>query len=106
MRGALVFTLLFGGGPEHPAGDRWFGSDKLQHFLVSAFVQSVSFATLEVAGAHRRTALAGATAGTFGIGLAKEWHDRRQGGPFSGRDLTWDAAGIGAATVMLVQTAR
>ena len=106
MKGALVFSLLFGGGPEHPAGDRWFGADKLQHFLVSAFVQSVSFATLEAAGADRRTALAGATVGTLAIGVGKEWHDRRGGGLFSVRDLAWDAAGVGAASLMLVHTER
>ena len=89
----------------HPT-DGWFGRDKLKHFLVSAFAQSASYATLQAAGADRRTALAGATAFTLSLGVGKEVLDRRRGGPFSGRDLTWDAAGAGAATLLLLHTQR
>jgi putative lipoprotein len=104
VRGALAFTLLFGGkGAARPA-DHWLGRDKLKHFFVSAFVQSVGFATLQAAGADRSSALAGATAATAAFGIGKELVDRRQGGPFSVRDLAWDAAGAGAATLVLVRT--
>lgn len=105
-RGLLLVTTLLIARPAPPAGDGWFGIDKLKHFLVSAFIQSVTFAALETAGADRRTALVGASGVTAGVGLAREWHDRRRGGPFSVRDLTWDAAGAGAASLVLIRTER
>ena len=103
MRGALLFSLAFGPGGD---GDRWFGSDKVKHFLTSAFVQSATYATLQAAGAERGAALAGASVVTLSAGVGKEWLDRRRGGPFSGRDLVWDAAGAGAASILLVRTQR
>ena len=105
MRGALLFSLAFGGGGA-AEGDRWFGTDKVKHFLTSAFVQGAAYATLQAAGADPDAALAGASVVTLSAGLGKEWVDRRRGGPFSGRDLAWDAAGAGAATLLLVRTAR
>lgn len=104
MRGALLFTVMLGGRSDARPADGWFGRDKLTHFFVSAFVQSVSFATLQAAGADRDAALVGATATTAAVGVGKELFDRRQGRPFSVRDLTWDAAGAGAATLVLVRT--
>ena len=101
MKRALLFSLVLA-----PPGDEWFARDKLKHFLVSAFTQSVAYASLQAAGADRTTALAGATAATLGVGIGKEWLDRRGGGAFSGRDLVWDAAGAGAATVLLLRTER
>lgn len=90
----LVFAL-------HAPGDRWFGGDKMQHFFLSAFVQSVSYAALRTADVPRDHALVAASALTLGAGVAKEVHDRRVGRAFSVRDLTWDAAGAGAATLVL-----
>ena len=103
MRGALLFSLAFGA---QGSGDRWFGADKVKHFLTSAFVQGATYATLQAAGADRGAALAGATVVTLSVGVGKEWMDRRSGGAFSGRDLAWDAAGAGAATLVLVRTER
>ncbi len=103
MRGALLFSLAFGAGGE---GDRWFGADKVKHFLTSAFVQGATYATLQAAGADRGAALAGASVVTLSVGVGKEWLDRRREGAFSGRDLVWDAAGAGAATLVLVRTQR
>lgn len=103
MRGALLFSLAFGA---QGADDRWFGADKVKHFLTSAFVQGATYATLQAAGADHRGALAGASVVTLSVGLGKEWLDRRQGGAFSGRDLVWNAAGAGAATLVLVRTQR
>ncbi|HEY0971307.1 MAG TPA: hypothetical protein VGE02_10120 [Gemmatimonadales bacterium] len=99
MRGALIFSLALA-----PPGDSWFGGDKVKHFLVSAFTQSVAFATLQAAGADRAPALVGATAATISVGIGKELVDRRTGGRASGRDLVWDLAGAGAATVVLMNT--
>jgi putative lipoprotein len=107
VRGLLLLSLAFGGpARQEPPRDRWLGRDKVKHFLVSAFAQSATYATLQAAGADREGALLGATAATAALGVAKEVGDRRRGGPFSVRDLTWDAAGAGAATLLLVRTER
>jgi putative lipoprotein len=106
MRGILlVFTIATGPG-EHPRGDRWFGPDKLQHFFTSAFVQSMAYGGLRRAGAERGPAIAGASAVTAAAGIGKELYDARMKGEFSGRDLVWDAAGAGSASVLLVRTVR
>ena len=98
----LVFSL---GSIAQPA-DHWVGSDKLQHFFSSAFVQSMSYGALRTTGLPHGAALAGATATTVAVGVGKEVMDRRTKGVFSVRDLAWDAAGAGAATVLLVRTQR
>ena len=99
----LVFTLS---QQEGHVPDRWFGGDKLQHFFTSAFVQSMSYGALRTAGISHGPALAGATVTTGAIGVAKEVHDLHDRNEFSFRDLTWDAAGMGTATVLLVRTRR
>jgi len=99
MKLVLVFSVLLA-----PPQDRWFGEDKLKHFVVSAFAQSVSYSALQLAGADHGPALAGATVATLGAGVAKEWADHRAGRPFSYKDLTWDAAGAGTATLWLGHT--
>lgn len=86
--------------------DSWFGIDKIKHFFLSAFITSVSFGSLQAVGANRSTALTGAIGVTAGAGLARELYNRRTTGIFSVRDLTWDAAGIGAASVMLSKTGK
>jgi putative lipoprotein len=104
MRGLLlVFTL--GRAPQH-SGDSWFGPDKLQHFFTSAFVQSLGYGVLRRAGAENSPAIAGASVVTAIVGVGKEVRDRRTKGDFSVRDLAWDAAGAGSASVLLVRTVR
>ena len=104
MRGlVLVFTL--GTAPEH-RGDSWFGPDKLQHFFTSAFVQSVGYGVLRRAGAENGTALVGASVATIAAGVGKELADRRAGRPLSGRDLAWDVAGAGSASLLLARTVK
>ncbi|HEY6088227.1 MAG TPA: DUF2279 domain-containing protein [Gemmatimonadaceae bacterium] len=89
------------------ARDTWFGIDKIKHFFMSAFIESVSFSFLQAAHVQRRPALAGAIGVSAAIGVARELHDRRTpGNHFSYRDLTWDALGIGAGAVMLRHTIR
>jgi putative lipoprotein len=105
MRGLLlVFTLA--PGPREHTRDPWFGPDKLQHFCSSAFVQSVAYGGLRRAGVEHGSALIGASATSAAVGVAKELRDQRTKGEFSVRDLTWDVAGAGAATVLLVRTVR
>lgn len=77
------------------------GADKVKHFFVSAFVQSVSFSALRAAGADHRAAQAGAGAATMAVGVLKELRDRHAGGAFSGADLVWDAAGGLTAAALL-----
>jgi putative lipoprotein len=104
MRGLLlVFTL--GRAPEH-SRDAWFGPDKLQHFFTSAFVQSLGFGVLRRAGAEQGPAITGASVVTAIVGVGKEVHDRRTKGEFSVRDLAWDAAGAGSASLLLVRTVK
>ncbi len=103
MKSALVFSLAFGPAGDAPR-DPWFGADKVKHFLVSAFTQSVAYSALQAAGVDRTPALAGATAITLGVGLGKELVDHRTGGWASGRDIAWNLAGMGAASVVLVNT--
>ena len=103
MRGIfLVFSL----GPMALPADRWFAPDKVQHFLTSAFVQSMSYGALRTSGLGHGASLAGATVASAAAGVGKEVRDQRTRGEFSFRDLAWDAAGAGAATVLLVRTQR
>ena len=86
--------------------DNWFGSDKLKHFFVAAFTQSVAYSALQAAKVNHDQALAGAWAVTATVSIAKEIRDRRSYGLFSYRDLVWDAAGAGAATLLIAKSVR
>jgi putative lipoprotein len=97
----LVLGLQSGGPDEHPGGDRWFGPDKVKHFFVAAFVQSVSYSVVRGVGARHEASLAAATGATAAVSVGKEIADRRAGGQVSVPDLVWDAAGAGAASLLL-----
>jgi putative lipoprotein len=105
MRGFLLVFSLHGAPADRPA-DRWLGTDKVQHFLMSAFVQSAAYGSLRGTGMSHGTALAGASMATAAVGVGKELRDRRVTGVFSHRDLVWDAAGASAMTLLLAGTAR
>ena len=105
MRGlALLFSLHF--GQDHAAGDRWFAADKAKHFFTAALAQSMSFSALRAVGLSRSGALVGATVVTGAVSVGKDLYDRTSGGDPSLKDLTWDAAGMAAASVLLVHTER
>lgn len=106
IAGAVVL-LLVGAGQAHAQGgaDRWLGPDKVKHFCMSFFVQSVGYSVTRATGAGPRSSMGVASALTAAVGLGKEWHDRHTT-DFSARDLVWDAAGAGAATLLLRRTAR
>lgn len=87
-----------------PAHDAIFGLDKPKHFLLSAFIESASFAGLQAAGASRRTAMIGGISAASVFAFGREIHDRRTKGLFSFGDLVWDALGAGAALIMLRHT--
>jgi uncharacterized protein YfiM (DUF2279 family) len=86
--------------------DRWFGSDKLKHFFIAAFTQTVAYSAFQAARVRHDQALVGAWAVTATVSVAKELRDRRSYGLFSYRDLVWDAAGAGAATLLIAKSVR
>ncbi len=89
------------------ARDSWFGIDKIKHFFMSAFIESVTYSALQAAHVNRRPALAGAIGVSAAFGVGREIHDKRTpGNRFSYRDLTWDALGIGVGAAMLSHTRK
>jgi putative lipoprotein len=87
--------------------DSWFGIDKIKHFFMSAFIESVSYSALQAARVDHRSALAGAIGVTAAFGVGREIHDSRNpNNHFSVRDLSWDALGAGAGVVLLSHTIR
>ena len=99
MRG-LLFAALLQGTP----GDSFFGVDKVKHFFMSALVQSLAYSVTQVTTrGDRSSLLLSASAATAAVGIGKEIHDRRGNGVFSVRDLVWDGAGAGAATLILMR---
>jgi putative lipoprotein len=102
-----VTTLLaLGFALQVRAADPWFGTDKVKHFFLSFFVQSVAYSTLRATNVGHESSLLGSGALAIGVGLGKEIVDRRRSGLFSPRDLAWDAAGVGAASLLLERTSR
>ncbi len=107
MRAIVLLALIlwpprFGAGPR----DGWFGVDKVKHFIVSALAQAITYSGLQYAGVRHDAALSGSLAAGAGLGLAREFHDRRVNGLFSARDLVWDGAGLATATVFLNHARR
>ena len=87
--------------------DSWFGADKIKHFFMSAFIESVTYSALQAARVNHRAALGSAIGVTMAVGVGREIHDKRTpGNIFSVRDLTWDAVGATAGAVLLAQTRR
>jgi putative lipoprotein len=87
--------------------DSWFGIDKIKHFFMSAFIESVTYSALQAARVNHRSAMAGAIGVTAAFGVGREIHDyRNPNNHFSVKDLTWDALGAGAGVVLLSHTIR
>jgi uncharacterized protein YfiM (DUF2279 family) len=103
---ALLMVMQLHGPGDHPGGDSWFAPDKVKHFLMGAFVQSVAYSAVRAAGASHTASLAAASGVTAGVSVAKELWDAHAGGTPSARDLVWDAAGAGAATLLLQRSVR
>ena len=104
----LAINVLYGQvSTTQPHPDSWFGIDKIKHFFMSAFIESVSYSALQAAHVRHRSAMAGAIGTTIGLGVAREIHDMRTpGNIFSVRDLTWDVIGTGAGAALLSHTIR
>jgi uncharacterized protein YfiM (DUF2279 family) len=84
--------------------DRWIAEDKLKHFFMSFALTGAMYGAVRSFGLEGAPGLALAGAGGAAAGVWKEWQDRRAGGPFSRKDLAWDALGIGAALALASQT--
>jgi uncharacterized protein YfiM (DUF2279 family) len=102
----LMFVFALHWPPEHAGGDRWLAADKAKHFIAAAFVQSAAFSAFRTAGLSRTSSIVGATLATSAVSVGKELYDRTNGGTPSLKDLTWDAAGMLAATALLGHTER
>ena len=84
---AIKAAAAQGSRPPHP--DPWFGIDKVKHFFMSAFINSVSYSALQAARVNHRSAMAGAIGITMAAGLAREIHDMRvPGNTAAGAALT------------------
>ena len=105
MIGPILVVALHLGRPALPP-DRWFGPDKVKHFFMSAFIESVTYSGLRGVRVEHGAALAAASVVTAGFDVGKEVHDWRVRRQFSVRDLTWDAAGGLTAAALLTHTQR
>ena len=104
---ALLLAASSAGAQRVPsAREALFGQDKVKHFFIAGFVESVAFAGLRAVGTNRRSALGGAVAAAGAASLGRELHDRRTKGAFSLPDLVWDALGAGAAFLVLAKTQK
>jgi uracil-DNA glycosylase len=104
---AIVAALAL--GPRSAAAqipvDNWIGADKVKHFFTSALIQSLAYSVTQVTTQGSRSSLLlSASVASAAAGIGKEMYDRRSYGHFSVRDLAWDAAGAGMASLMLART--
>lgn len=83
-----------------------FGIDKVKHFFIAGFIETVAFAGAQAAGSSRSTARSVAIGTAAVASIGREIHDGRTKGLFSIRDLAWDALGAGAALLVLNKTQR
>jgi hypothetical protein len=86
--------------------DTFLGPDKVKHFFISAFIESVGFAGMEAAGANRSPSIVAATAVGAAAGIAREIHDKITKKLFSFGDLAWDGVGIASALLLISHTQR
>lgn len=84
--------------------DPVFGVDKVKHFFIAGFVETMTFAGLEAAKASRSSAKSGGIAVTAVVSIGREVHDKKTKGLFSVRDLAWDFIGATAAILIINKT--
>lgn len=87
---------------EKPA-DPWFGKDKVQHFVASAFLTTAGYLTLnEPFDKSQNTSFIFGSSLSLGAGVSKELQDlNSQKGHASYKDLAADILGIGFAVLMI-----
>ena len=91
---------------QHKKVDPWFGADKVKHFFIAGFVETLTFAGLEAAGASRSSARAGGIAAAGIVSIGREVHDAKVKKGASFRDLIWDGLGTAAALVVINKAQR
>jgi len=97
----LVAPLVTEAQSRPKPADPAFGVDKVKHFFIAGFVETMTFGGLQAAGANRSSARAGAIGAAVIVSLGREFHDRKTKGLFSLRDLAWDAIGASAALIVI-----
>ena len=106
MNACLLFLCLSLGRAEVPQPrDPWFSEDKFKHFVTTFLVTSLAASGARAAGLDGDASLlVGAGAGAA-AGVGKELSDRRrEGSTASFKDIVWDLAGVGAASVIQART--
>lgn len=83
------------------AADAWTSEDKFRHAAASWAAMVFTYAAARAIEEDTDAALTIALPVTASFGIAKEIVDRRNGGPFSFRDLTADAIGAAVAWIFL-----
>lgn len=111
MRGPLLalgtaLALAISNPARAQSADAWFAPDKVKHFFLSAFVQSVTYGLARATDQAHQSSMLWASGASLAFGLGKEARDARERGKFSPRDLVWDAAGAGVASLALRRTRR
>lgn len=103
---SLTLCAATAGAQAAKRPDPLFGVDKVKHFFMAGFVETLTFAGLEAAGANRSAARAGGIAAMATVSIGREIHDRRVKKQFSFRDLLWDGIGASAALLVINKTQR
>ena len=69
----MIRSLMLVGLLQVGARDSWFGTDKVKHFFLSAFVQSLSYSVMQVTTRGSRSSLLlSASAASAAAGIGKE----------------------------------
>ncbi len=77
--------------------DEWLGRDKFLHFGVSVLIDGVCYWTMrEVVHLDQVESMAVSGVVTLWVGIGKELYDET----FSGKDLAWDAIGVGVGSIL------
>lgn len=99
----MALCVALSGAPQQPR-DRWVAEDKWRHFFSAFVATTLAAGTARLAGVDaERSAYFGAGVGA-GVGVWKELRDvRTPGSTASVRDIVWDAAGVGAGTLVALQ---
>ena len=99
----LALCVALNAAPQQPR-DRWVAEDKWRHFFASFVATTLAAGTARLAGLDaEKSAFVGASVGA-GAGVWKELRDvRTPGSTASLRDVVWDAAGVGAGTLVALQ---
>lgn len=105
IRRSLLPGLLIAGcalPSKARAQDDWLGADKIMHFVANIAITTVSYTVAVNAWEMEQDeALAFGVGISSAVSLAKEIYDLHTDGLFSGKDLVWDALGMGTAVLLV-----